>query len=353
MSVWMYMGLIIIIITSNDAGEKLSILSGTLARLDREAPDYGTGNYNDFNTFYYQAASSTSSGSSGSPVLDIQGRAIALNAGGASKSSSSYYLPLDRAQRALSFIQKGHQQQIPRGSLQTTFEYQSYDALVQLGLNRHLEKRLRSQQTSEDTVNEGLLVVKAALPDGPAHGILESGDILLTCNGKLLPRLFVDLEEHLDNSVGKTVTMVVSRAGEAKEFKLPVQSLHDTTPHRYLEFGGGVLTDMSYQIAKSYGLSLVNAGVYVSATGFILGRAHVLRKSVIVGLNNKRVQSLDEFISVISKIEQGERIPIRYYSLSKPMKIKVMIIHVDWRWHKFQIATRNGITSNVIIVIVY
>lgn len=326
----------------NDAGEKLSILSGTLARLDREAPDYGTGNYNDFNTFYYQAASSTSSGSSGSPVLDIQGRAIALNAGGASKSSSSYYLPLDRAQRALECIQKGCQQ-IPRGSLQTVFEYQSYDVLVQLGLNRHLEKRLRTQQEG-NTVNEGLLVVKSVLPDGPASDVLESGDILLTCNGKLLPKLFVDLEERLDNAVehGKPITMVVSRAGELKECQLQVQSLHETTPHRYLEFGGGVLSDVSYQIAKSYGLSLENAGVYVSACGFILGRAHVLRKSVIVGLNNKQVRSLDEFISVISEIEQGERIPIRYYSLSKPMKIKVMVIHVDWRWHKFQIATRNG-----------
>ncbi|KAI8380011.1 hypothetical protein EDC96DRAFT_434555 [Choanephora cucurbitarum] len=328
-------------VVGNDAGEKLSILSGTLARLDREAPNYGIGQYNDFNTFYFQAASSTSSGSSGSPVLDKYGRAVALNAGGASTSSSSYYLPLDRTKRALELLQDDRSV-IPRGTLQTTFQYQSYDALLQLGLSRHMEKRLRSQQSSE-----GLLVVKSVLPDGPAYGHLEPGDILLTCNGQLLPKLFVDLEEHLDNAIenGTTVHLTISRADEIKEFNLTVQDLHKITPYRFLEFGGGVLNDLSYQIARSYGLSLQNAGVYVGMAGFILSTARAMRGSVIVGINNQQVRSLDEFVSVVSTIEQGKRVPIRYYSLQRAMKVKVMIAHVDWRWNKFQLATRNDKTG--------
>ncbi|KAK3805581.1 MAG: trypsin-like cysteine/serine peptidase domain-containing protein [Benniella sp.] len=325
-------------VVGNDAGEKLSILAGTLARLDRPAPDYGQGEYNDFNTFYLQAASSTSGGSSGSPVLDIEGHAVALNAGGASKASSSYYLPLDRVKRALKYIQAG--EQVPRGTLQADFEYFPYDELRRLGLKISMEEQIRQRFPNET----GMLVVKSLLPKGPAADKLTPGDIVIECNGQPIAN-FIQLFTVIDDSVGQTMTLTVVRGSSSKllTYTLLVQDMHSITPDRFVEVGGGVVNELSYQLARSYGQPC--GGVYVATSGHMLASASAWRKSIIVAVNNIPTPNLDAFIDAISTLPDGARVPCRFYTLQKAFKEKIMIMHVDRHWHKCRVAVRNDKTG--------
>ncbi len=180
-------------VTGNDAGEKLSVLSGTIARVDRGAPEYEAYGYNDWNTFYVSAASNTSGGSSGSPVLNQRGEVIALNAGGATEAASSYYLPIFRAQRALAMLQRGVD--VTRGELLAELHHEPFDEAERLGLRPATVAALRAE--SEDET--GILKVRRVVKRGPVAGAVKPGDLVVRVNGRILTH-FLPLEEAYDSA---------------------------------------------------------------------------------------------------------------------------------------------------------
>ncbi len=310
-------------VIGNDAGEQLSILAGTIARLDRKAPEYGRGKYNDFNTFYLQAASGTSGGSSGSPVVNIDGRVVALNAGANSSAASSFFLPLDRIDRALKELQRGLP--VSRGTLQTTFQSKAYDELRRLGLTTDSERIARSSFPEQT----GMLVVEQVIPDSPAAGELAPGDILIRINGELITK-FVPLEAILDSHVGREIDIELERGGKQVITKVLVDDLHAITPDEYIEFGDAIVNRLSYQQARHYNRGA--EGVYVANPGYLLSKAAIPRGAVIVEVDGKDVRNLDEFEAVLDGLADGERARVRYVTMENPQNSIVRLLEMDRTW---------------------
>ncbi|HKT74516.1 MAG TPA: trypsin-like peptidase domain-containing protein [Steroidobacteraceae bacterium] len=324
-------------VVGNNAGEQLSILAGTLARLDRDAPEYGIAKYNDFNTFYLQAASGTSGGSSGSPVIDIRGRVVALNAGGASGAASSFYLPLARVRRALELIQQG--KPVTRGTIDTVFNYTPYDELKRLGLTATTEATVRKTYPAYT----GMLVVTEVLPGSPSENVLQPGDILVRVNGRYVTQ-FEPLSEVLDASVGARVDLDLERGGKAVSAKVPVGDLHAITPSAYLEFGDAVLNALSYQQARHFNVPV--RGVYIANPGYVFGAAGIPRGAVITMIGSHETNTLKDLETELARLGDGDHAAIRYITIDDPNGSQLRAIRMDRRWfpaHHCERDDREGV----------
>ncbi len=308
-------------VVGNDAGEKLSILDGTLARLDRNAPFYGSYTYNDFNTFYFQAASNTSGGSSGSPVIAPDGTVVALNAGGNESAASSFYLPLHRVVRALAHLQRG--EPIPRGTLQATFRHRSYEELARLGLSEASEAAARAQ----DREANGLLVVHGVVPGGPSDTHLRPGDIVLQLGAIRFPG-FGDLAEALDGGVGTSIDVLVERLGVQHTATVSIGDLHAITPDAFLEMGRAILHNVSYQQARLHDVPV--SGVYVAAGGHMF--SDVPEGALITHLDGQPIPDLRAMQEALASRADRQRVRVRHAPIGEPNAPVEVVQTLDRTW---------------------
>jgi len=323
-------------VIGNDAGEQLSILAGTIARLDRKAPDYGRGKYNDFNTFYLQAASGTSGGSSGSPVVNIDGEVVALNAGANNSAASSFFLPLDRIERALKLLQAD--EEVTRGTLQTMFESKPFDELRRLGLTDESERAVRSkfpQQTS-------MLTVEQVIPGSPAAGKLQPGDILIRLNGELVTE-FIPLATLLDDNVHGSIEIELERGGRIVVETVGISDLHAITPSEFITVGDAIVNNLSYQQARHYNLAV--EGVYVANPGYLLSKSAVPRGAVITEFGKNKIRNIDDFEAVLDDLADGSRSVLRYVTLDNPNNSVVRPFEMDRVWFPVQRCARDDETG--------
>ena len=312
-------------------------MSGVISRLDRNAPEYGEG-YSDFNTNYIQAAAAASGGSSGSPVVNLQGHAVSLQAGGRMDGAATdYFLPLDRPLRALQCIQQG--KPITRGTIQTQWMLKPFDECRRLGLTSEWEAAVRKHAPQETS----MLVAEIVLPEGPGDTKLQEGDVLIKVNGELLTS-FVKLDDILDSNVGGNVHLLVQRGGEDLEVTIDVRDLHAITPDRFVTVAGGSFHSLSYQQARLYAIAV--KGVYVCEAAGSFKLENTLSGWIIDSVDQKPTPNLETFMEVMKAIPDRSRVVLSYRHIRDLHTRGTSIVNVDRHWHpKMRLAVRNDETG--------
>ncbi|KAJ2019350.1 hypothetical protein GGI14_001645 [Coemansia sp. S680] len=322
-------------VIGNDAGQKVSILASSISLIDRNVPRLGDMTYNDSNTFYIQASTNGTGGSSGSPMINIAGQAVAIVSAGLTKASTDLYLPLDRVKCVLESIQA--QTEVKRGTIQTTFEYRSYDEVRRLGVSDTVENNVRQDVPG----GVGMMVVKTVLPDGPGHiAGLEEGDVLYRINGKTVAH-FVLLEELLDGNVDQTLDMTVIRGKTSKDVQVSVQNLHALEPSQMLQVGGTTMTNLSFQLANHYRVPAT--GVIANWLFCILEEPIAIKPYVLKSINGKAVANITQVIDVIKTIGNNECVPVKYFHISEYYNNCLIdgSIKISHLWNQVALYTRN------------
>jgi len=302
-------------VCGSNGGEKWSILSSRLSRLDRQAGQASASNYCDFNINYFQAASRISGGLSGAPVLDIQGRALAITAARTLDQSTALYLPLEGAVRALKLIQEG--KNVTRGTLQTEFVHISFHDLRRQGLPEEVEKDCREKNPN----GTGLLTVVKVLPQGPGNlAGVENGDVVTECYQELFGRRFVDtfksLWEIIDDSIGKEIVLTIYRGRERKEISVVVQDLEEITPKTFLDLGNATIHEISYQVARRYNLPCKGLFAVASISGLFNWSTRSGTGPIILSeVDGRPVKTLESFLEVAKSIPDRKRVVIKYRRL--------------------------------------
>jgi S1-C subfamily serine protease len=120
---------------------------------------------------------------------------------------------------------------------------------------------------------------------------------------------------------------------------LTVQDLHAITPDEYIQFGDAVVHKLSYQQARSFNREI--SGVYVANPGYVLGNAAIPRGSVIVELDGREIQTLDDFEEGITGLADLQRAAVRFFTFEDPQASKLRLMRMDRRWFPAMRCNRN------------
>lgn len=213
-----------VFIIGNNGGFEYSFLSGRVASQFE--------NTGHFPTQSFRITLNNAPGSSGSPVINMQGEVIGIIHSGNDRSSASA-LPMDYVMDSLTFL---NQQQVPpRNHVGAIVEYESLDKMVKYG---HLPTTFADEYTRKfPNARRRILRVRTVMKGSPAEGIFLPGDVIISLNGNPIgPNLYI--MDKLLNASAQEAIFEVYRHGQKISVTSKTFDLHANKISKLFIAGG-------------------------------------------------------------------------------------------------------------------
>lgn len=292
-----------VFLIGNNSGNEYTILYGDVINTSIDVGDR--------HTSCLQISWGSKGGSSGSPILDAEGKVVGLHFKGATDDSAGYAIRIEYVKDALSQLLAGRAGCM-RGDVGCDLQLMKLsEAQKYLHLAKTEADRIRAAGESL----KNAIVVKGVEPGSPAQAGLASGDVVVAVGGKAVGDNLYAFDAAVDARLplGK-VEVEVARNGRLLKVPLEVRDAEKGKVSRFVQFGGGIIHEMTPELRRLSNLDA--AGVYLtqaqegsSLAGVSrLPRQGMQRRILITALNGAPTPDLDAFVREAARVKEGEDI---------------------------------------------
>lgn len=289
-------------VVGNNEGKSFSIHTGNVSSIYRITGSMPQHSIN--------LSLNTKGGSSGSPILNEKGEAIALNYGGSETFGIGIHPSYLRY--ALRFIEQG---KIPvRRHIGVIVD--SYSLNEGVKYRQFPQEKIKGYTKKFPSSLSHALRVSSTLQGSPAAGKLLPGDIIWAVNGKEIGPNLVALDMAMNTCQEPSVCLTICRNGVWSDVEIPLYSPEVHKIQRMVSFGGALFFEMDDFFSDKIGapaktLTFVNVQSSTSFNKLIYyGSMRFALK--VEALNESPVTSLDQLIEAIPQLVAKKYFTIDY-----------------------------------------
>lgn len=286
----------------NPLGFQHTVTAGIISALHRDFPKPdGSGTFQDM----IQTDAAINPGNSGGPLLDALGRVIGINTAIAVNAEGiNFAIPINTALRVLpSLLATG---KVSRAWLGVVIQDLTEEIAQQFGVEPE----------------SGVLIADVR-PDGPSHGILQRGDIVLSVEGVPVRQISELQQAIMYRPVGSKVQLEILRNGEKQTVEVTLgerpseQALMGTgvpgqpTPQgQGLEKFGLRVQALTPELTRRLNLPSNSEGVVIESVrpGSRAFWAGLQVGDLVIEINRQQIKTLDDWNRFVSELPDDARV---------------------------------------------